>query len=378
MKTPSLPIAPALPAAVDNSLSFQGLNQLSAAAKANPRNPAAIKAVAQQFEALLVQQMLAAMSATSLGPDMLGGTAGPMFKSLFNQQIATTISQGQGIGLASFIAKELATRYGGKPHDPSAAATVSPKGSAVPKSLGSQTTPAASGIAGYLAHRGVTPAPATPSHATEGGERSALHNKAQAFIRSILPSVQQAATALQVSPVAIPAPATPSQATEGGEPSALANKAQAFIRSILPSVQQAATALQVSPVAILAQAALETGWGSHAPGHNLFGMKASADWSGASLSRLTSEVAHGVTHLGSAAFRAYQSAADSVQSYTQMLLGSPRYQSVLGHGSDIAGFAAALQHAGYATDPRYASKLVAMARSPLMRDALSALGLQAN
>ncbi|MDE2254702.1 MAG: flagellar assembly peptidoglycan hydrolase FlgJ [Betaproteobacteria bacterium] len=331
MKAPTLPIAPALPATVDNSLSFQGLNQLSAAAKANPRSPAAIKAVAQQFEALLVQQMLTAMSATSLGPDMLGGTAGPMFKSLFNQQIATTISQGQGIGLASFIAKELATRYGGKPNDPSAAATVPPQGPVLPKSLSGQTSAATPSIAGYLAHRGAAPAPATPSHATAGGERSAL-----------------------------------------------ANKAQAFIQSILPSVQQAATALQVSPVAILAQAALETGWGSHAPGHNLFGIKASGDWSGASLSRLTSEVAHGVTHLGSAAFRAYQSAADSVQGYTQMLLGSPRYHSVRGHGSDIAGFAAALQRTGYATDPQYASKLVAMARSPLMRDALSALGLQAN
>ena len=39
------------------------------------------------------------MNATSLGPDLLGDTAGPMFKSMFTQQLATTLSQGQGMGL---------------------------------------------------------------------------------------------------------------------------------------------------------------------------------------------------------------------------------------------------------------------------------------
>ena len=154
-----------------------------------------------------------------------------------------------------------------------------------------------------------------------------------------------------------------------------ADKAQAFIQSILPSVQSAAAALGVSPVAILAQAALETGWGSHAPGNNLFGIKAGESWQGASLSRLTQEFAGGAAEMGEAAFRAYQSAADSVRNYAQMMLGSPRYQDVRGHGDDIAGFASALQHSGYATDPHYARKLLAVAQSPTMRQALAALGL---
>jgi flagellar protein FlgJ len=60
-----------------------------------------------------------------------------------------------------------------------------------------------------------------------------------------------------------------------------------------------------------------------------------------------------------------------------MMLGSPRYQGVRGHGGDIAGFAAALQHSGYATDPHYARKLLAVAQSPTMRQALAAVGLSA-
>ena len=347
MQTPILPLAPLPPTipAAANSLSFQGLNQLSAAAKADPHNPQAIKAVAQQFEALLMQQMLTVMNATSLGPDLLGDTSGPMFKSLFTQQLATTISQGQGIGLASFLAKELATRYG----------------TAHPVHPGKASSPTSG-----------TNMPGALPQAAESTPRP------HATTASATTTTPSRGTVRPGSAVAIThAPGNGTQTSEGNTaPPTLLDKAQAFIQSILPSVQSAATALKVSPIAILAQAALETGWGSHAPGNNLFGIKAGASWQGGTLTSITSEVSDGVSHLGEAAFRAYQSASDSVQNYAQMLLGSSRFQNVRGQGGDIAGFAAALQRSGYATDPHYASKLLAVAQSPTMRGALAALGLQ--
>ena len=338
MNTPSLPAAPLPPTvpAAANSLSFQGLNQLQAAAKADPRNPQAIKAVAQQFEALLMQQMLTAMNATSLGPDLLGDTSGPMFKSLFTQQIATTISQGQGIGLASYLAKELATRYGAAPQAKPGTTPGDSPAAATPATRHQASWPVPARNAAFVA----------PALAPQGG-----------------PGASSAAD-----------PAT-ANTQDHATHTSFADKAQTFIQSILPSVQSAAAALGVSPVAILAQAALETGWGSHAPGNNLFGIKAGGGWQGASLSRLTQEFAGGAAEMGEAAFRAYQSAADSVRNYAQMMLGSPRYQDVRGHGDDIAGFASALQHSGYATDPHYARKLLAVAQSPTMRQALAALGL---
>ena len=330
--------AQAAQAIAGNSLSFQGLNQLKAAAEADPTSPQAIKAVAQQFEALLMQQMLAAMDATSLGPDLLGDTSGPMFRSLFNQQIATSISQGQGIGLASFLARELSARYGTAApaaHDGSAAAS----GAARP-------------FAATTSAHGAMPRAAKANH----------------------PADAPATPAAAPRPVGMSVAAPPSAAPDR---SADTTRAADFIAGILPSVQAAAQRLGVTPVAILAQAALETGWGRHMPGNNLFGVKAGASWAGDTVQTLTREVRDGVASVGNAAFRAYRSVADSVQNYAA-LLSRPRYQGARGVGDDITAFAAALQRSGYATDPDYAAKLVAVARSPQMRQALDRLGLDSS
>lgn len=350
---PSPPLSPLPPsgAAASNSLSFQGLNQLKAAANADPRSPQAIKAVAQQFEALLMQQMLSAMNATSLGPDLLGDTAGPMFKSMFTQQLATTLSQGQGMGLATYIARELSTRYGLNPG-------LNPASSKQPSG-----TPAAPADSGSIAAHAVnTQASALP-----------LASAAAALPVQSLATYRQ--NALPVQPLN-PTPGTSPTAPSSSAKSATSplEQAKSFIASILPSVQTAAKQLGVAPVAILAQAALETGWGQHAPGNNVFGVKAGSGWAGGTVQTLTREFQNGVASVGTAAFRAYQNVADSVDNYAA-LLSRPRYQSARGQGNDISAFAAALQRSGYATDPDYAAKLVAIARSPRMQLALQQLGV---
>ncbi len=351
---PSPPLSPLPPsgAAASNSLSFQGLNQLKAAANADPRSPQAIKAVAQQFEALLMQQMLSAMNATSLGPDLLGDTAGPMFKSMFTQQLATTLSQGQGMGLATYIARELSTRYGLNPGlDP--ASSKQPSG-----------TPAAPADSGSIAAHAVnTQASALPlaSSAT-----AALPTQSLATYR------QNALPVQPLNPTPSGSSTAPSSPAKSATPPL--EQAKSFIASILPSVQTAAKQLGVAPVAILAQAALETGWGQHAPGNNVFGVKAGSGWAGGTVQTLTREFQNGVASVGTAAFRAYQNVADSVDNYAA-LLSRPRYQSARGQGNDISAFASALQRSGYATDPDYAAKLVAIARSPRMQLALQQLGV---
>ncbi|OYV37830.1 MAG: flagellar rod assembly protein/muramidase FlgJ [Thiomonas sp. 20-64-5] len=368
---PTLPVAPLPPsgATATNSLSFQGLNQLKAAANADPRSPQAIKAVAQQFEALLMQQMLTAMNATSLGPDMLGDTAGPMFKSMFNQQLATTISQGQGIGLASFIARELSSRYGTPPG-------AAPKPSAIPADHGSNA--AAHPVSGTLSTPGARAAALNAAMLPLTGSGSAtLPREPLSVYRQhalpVLPTQQSAAPAsASVEPHAAQPSAT-APVSGDAEPTA-AEQARQFIASILPSVQTAAKQIGVAPVAILAQAALETGWGQHAPGNNVFGVKAGAGWNGGTVQTLTQEFRNGVASVGTAAFRAYQNMAESVQNYAA-LLARPRYQSARNQGNDISAFASALQRSGYATDPHYAAKLVAIARSPRMQQALDQLGM---
>ncbi|MGH8206283.1 MAG: glucosaminidase domain-containing protein, partial [Steroidobacteraceae bacterium] len=143
-----------------------------------------------------------------------------------------------------------------------------------------------------------------------------------------------------------------------------------FIRKLEPYAQRAAAQLGISSTSLIAQAALETGWGQHVPAgsggssHNLFGIKAGANWSGGSVNARTTEYLSGS---GGAAmsvpqsFRAYSSLQQGVNDYVTLLQRSPGYQQALGTGDNVGAFASALQRGGYATDPDYVQKLVAMA-----------------
>jgi len=137
-----------------------------------------------------------------------------------------------------------------------------------------------------------------------------------------------------------------------------------FISELLPHANEAARELGVDPRALIAQAALETGWGRSQPGgdsHNLFGIKAGANWNGASVQANTQEFGAGVTSRIDASFRAYGSPRESVEDYVRLIRDNPRYASAMNTGSDVQAFANALQRGGYATDPDYARKLAAVA-----------------
>ena len=141
-----------------------------------------------------------------------------------------------------------------------------------------------------------------------------------------------------------------------------------FVRMMMPHAERAANALGVDPSALVAQAALETGWGRAVPSQasgsssfNLFGIKASSSWDGATAHVPTLEFEDGVPVRKVARFRAYASPADSFNDYARLIGGNPRYENARGAGGDVATFASALQEGGYATDPNYAQKIVAVA-----------------
>lgn len=143
---------------------------------------------------------------------------------------------------------------------------------------------------------------------------------------------------------------------------------QDFVRQMLPHAEAAARELGVDPHALLAQAALETGWGKSVPcnaagecSFNLFGIKAGTQWSGASVNVPTLEFEEGVAVRKVERFRAYESPADSFRDYARLIGGNARYENAVGTGNNVAAFASALQQGGYATDPNYARKLVAVA-----------------
>jgi flagellar protein FlgJ len=86
------------------------------------------------------------------------------------------------------------------------------------------------------------------------------------------------------------------------------------------------------------------------------------------VSAATTEYADGIPRNEPAQFRAYGSVAENVADYVRVIR-EPRYAAALGTGGDVRAFADALQRGGYATDPDYANKLVALVqRLPLAAD----------
>lgn len=131
-----------------------------------------------------------------------------------------------------------------------------------------------------------------------------------------------------------------------------------------PHAEQAAARLGVDPQILLAQSALESGWGRHVPrrsdgasSFNLFGIKAHGGWTGDRVAVGTLEYHQGVARRERAAFRAYSSPAESFNDYVDFLHRNPRYRDALTQ-RDSADFIRGLQRAGYATDPRYAAKVL--------------------
>ena len=148
--------------------------------------------------------------------------------------------------------------------------------------------------------------------------------------------------------------------------------AREFVRARWNDAQAAAQETGVPPQFILGQAALESGWGRRdikfadgSSSHNLFGIKATGGWKGATVEATTTEYVGGVARKVVEKFRAYGSHAESFADYARLLTANPRYSASLKSGTDAAKFAQSLQQAGYATDPLYANKLTGTIRQTL-------------
>ncbi len=157
--------------------------------------------------------------------------------------------------------------------------------------------------------------------------------------------------------------------------------AKNFVNTLLPHAREAGAALGVAPEALLAQAALETGWGRSLPltadggsSHNLFGIKAGANWNGAQATVPTMEVVAGAPVRTSAAFRAYDSYGASFADYVRFVQDNPRYREALNQAGDPAAWFSSLQQAGYATDPAYADKLKTLLGGETLTTALKESG----
>jgi flagellar protein FlgJ len=175
------------------------------------------------------------------------------------------------------------------------------------------------------------------------------------------------------------APPTAAPAAAGAPTAAIAHSPAEFVSRVMPSIQRAASALGVDPKGMLAQAALETGWGQRLPraadgssSHNLFGIKAGNEWTGARATADSVEVIGGVATPRRTAFRAYASVEESINDFANLLKNSPRYKDVLAGGGNAGAYIAAMGSSGYATDPDYGNKLNQILNSDALQSAFAA------
>lgn len=282
--------------------------RLSSLARSNPKE--AIRQVASQFEAILLNQMMASMRSNGFDGEEDSSELGT-YRGMLDQQMVNAMVQGGGTGLAEMLARQI-------------------EGVA---RIDRTATPAPSS--------GMLPLPALPATAA----------------KAIRQYVEAAGTATAPpAPVAIP------------------SERQAFVSTLLPHAAAAAERLGVAPELLVGHAALESGWGSRSIRHpdgresyNLFGIKAGGSWRGESVATLTTEYVDGKARKQVESFRSYPSLQAAFDDYAKLLEGSSRYQRALNQGDDAQGFALALQQGGYATDPAYARKLAGVVQSLLSR-----------
>ena len=310
------------------ALDLQGLDRLKQGARQDPASK--VKEVGRQFEALFLQMMLKSMRQATPQSGLLNSQQTQFFNGLLDQQWAQQLS-GHGLGLAEQLAQQLRQRAGLPADDAQAVAGI-PRGA--PRPL-SGALPIDGGSAG---------APASAS----------------------APTPRTLARALALGLYAQPATTRiPLRSEPGSRPEHVEN----FVARLEEPARAASRASGVPAELILAQAALETGWGRNqiparngANSHNLFGIKAGADWSGPTAEVQTTEYVDGQAVQRVESFRVYPSYEAAFNDYARLIVRNPRYAGVV-NASSAQDAAYAMQRSGYATDPAYADKLIGVMRT---------------
>lgn len=310
------------------ALDMQGLQRLKHTARQDPGGGAG--EAAKQFEALFIQMMMKSMRDAMPTSGLIDSKQTDFYQSLLDQQWSQTLAN-RGIGLADKLVAELEGRGFIPPEADSRAADLESLVAGIPRG--------------------------TPRVLTDAIQPEAADDKVtmpEQFLDELM---------------AIPVGA--SKGSEAGHsPQVARDELPVHVRNFLERLeapaQAASRATGVPAELILAQAALETGWGRHeiptrdgGNSHNLFGIKAGSRWQGETTEITTHEVIGGQRQRIRDDFRVYGSFEEAFTDYARLIGENPRYASVTTAGSAKQA-ARALQQGGYATDPAYANKLIAV------------------
>ncbi|WP_404298400.1 flagellar assembly peptidoglycan hydrolase FlgJ [Halomonas sp.] len=380
------------------ALDMQGLDRLKHTARQDPSK--GVRGAAEQFEALFIQMMLKSMRDTIPQSGLIDSQATDFYQSLMDQQWSQVMAT-RGIGLADSLVAQL-ERSGMVPEQPQ-------RGSAIDELIAGIPRGAPRPLQDALRE--------DRDMASSAAEETASKEPASTEVVSMADTVPPAdfMEALKAAPsgfmgeiatqplAAAPASRDPLLRDAQGPDAASAREAvgrtqaesqassttshrqvpahvQAFVDKLEGPARAASRQTGVPAELILAQAALETGWGRHeiatADGrnsHNLFGIKAGSRWQGSTTEVATHEYLNGQRTRVNDTFRVYGSFEESFTDYARLISDNPRYAGVVTAGSAEQA-ARSLQAGGYATDPAYADKLIAVMGTLSGANALAGAG----
>jgi peptidoglycan hydrolase FlgJ len=308
------------------ALDVQGFDALRAQVKASPA--AGVKVAARQFDAVFTQMMLKSMRDATPHDGPLDSHEGDQFMSMMDEQLSQQMSK-KGIGVADMMIKQL-MRDAHISDD-----STSPAG-------------AAGGLSGAFG-----------GGAGSAGSTAAFNALARAYANPAANGALASGRGYSANSAL-----TPPLRGNGASP-----KVDAFVNKLAAPAQAASAATGIPARFIVGQAALESGWGKSeikkadgTTSHNVFGIKATKDWTGDTVSTVTTEYVNGKAQRRVEKFRSYGSYQEAMTDYASVLTSNPRYAAVVNASRDkgAAGFAAGMQRAGYATDPHYARKLMSI------------------
>ena len=155
-----------------------------------------------------------------------------------------------------------------------------------------------------------------------------------------------------------------------------------FITKFLPFALETERKTGISALFILAQSALETGWGQHAPGNMMFGVKSKESMPAEKRQLVqTTEIlatdkekfpviisiekrSDGkYKYIVKDWFRKYDTPEESFTDHARLFLTNKRYAKALQVKADPYKFAEEVAKAGYATEPTYAERLKGVIRT---------------
>lgn len=328
---------------------YNDVNALQSIKFADKGDAKRLDAAAKQFESMFVSLMLKGMRAANAayGEDNpLNSSAVKFYQDMYDSQLAVSLSQSKGIGIADVLKQQLAGRYG--------------------QTDGEHKTQAdpvktAQSIVNYERQHFAN---SYTAKQLEDALEQVDQGLAQLAGTGVLSADQAHSQVKAQAKAQEQAPAMLAKAPEADLPAPDFSSPQAYIQSLLPYAQAVEQETGIDARLMLAQSALETGWGKHQikhadgkPSFNLFGIKAQGTWQGDRADIVTTEYRGGVAMKERAEFRAYGSYHESFADYAKFLQNNQRYADALAHRAEPVQFAHALQSSGYATDPAYGEKI---------------------